>query len=506
MNPPLPPNETERLQTLWSYGILDTPPEVAFERLTSLAAKLFNVSVAIVSLVDADRQWFKACFGGQQYPSDRESSFCAYAILSDEVMVVPDALLDARFVHNEAVTGISHVRSYAGAPLKTPSGHNLGTICVIDNVPRQWSQEQLAILADLADIVVDELELRRTARELRDNEAALKESLLKNSQLAVAMSHLTSGVTISDPNLSRTPIVFANTGFYTMTGYSEDEVIGRDGRFLCGPQTDPAIFDKIESTLAQGRTFSGIVLAYRKDGTPFLNEVIIDPVFDESGQLQSFVSVQNDVTERERAKQVLEHRVNERTLELADSQIEILDRLAHAAEFRDDDTGQHTRRVGRMAALLAQSLGLPEEQVAVIQQAAPLHDVGKIAISDLILLKPGKLTDDEFATMKTHSALGAALLSNGRSEAVQMAERIAGSHHERWDGRGYPNQLSGEDIPLEGRILAVVDVFDALTHERPYKRAWPVAEAVAEIEGQSGKQFDPRVVEAFLKLNHEDLI
>ena len=202
----------------------------------------------------------------------------------------------------------------------------------------------------------------------------------------------------------------------------------------------------------------------------------------------------------------LDERVRERTAQLSESQIEVLNRLARAAEFRDDDTGQHTLRVGQTAALLAQRLGCTEEQVDLIRQAAPLHDVGKIGISDLILLKPGKLTDEEFATMKTHASIGAALLSGGNSELVQIAERIASTHHERWDGRGYPQGISGESIPIEGRILAIADVFDALTHERPYKNAWPVEEAVAEIARQSGSQFDPQVVEAFLALPHDELL
>lgn len=185
---------------------------------------------------------------------------------------------------------------------------------------------------------------------------------------------------------------------------------------------------------------------------------------------------------------------------LEESQAEVLQRLAQAAEFRDDDTGQHTARVGEMAERLARVLGLDEERVALIHRAAPLHDVGKIGISDTILLKPAKLSPEEFSTMKTHAALGAALLQDGRSPLVQTAEVIARSHHERWDGSGYPNGLKGEEIPIEGRIVALCDVFDALTNERPYKKAWPIEDALAEIAGQSGRQFDPRAVQAFLCL------
>ena len=199
--------------------------------------------------------------------------------------------------------------------------------------------------------------------------------------------------------------------------------------------------------------------------------------------------------------QHLEERVRERTRALEESQVEMLERLAQAAEFRDDDTGQHTRRVGELAARVARALGLDEARAELIRRAAPLHDVGKIGIADAILLKPARLTPEEFAVIQGHAAMGARLLREGRSELVQMAEVIAHTHHEKWDGTGYPRGLRGEEIPIEGRILAIVDVFDALTHERPYKKAWPVEQALAEIRAQSGRQFDPRVAEAFLRVH-----
>ena len=197
--------------------------------------------------------------------------------------------------------------------------------------------------------------------------------------------------------------------------------------------------------------------------------------------------------------QMLEAKVLERTQELEAAQIEILERLARAAEFRDDNTGHHTERVGQMAALLAQELGLHEAQVTLIRQAAPLHDVGKIGIPDSVLLKLGKLTDEEFTLVKTHTTIGARILSGSRFGLLKLAEEIAFSHHERWDGSGYEGMV-GEDIPLAGRIVATADVFDALTQKRPYKAAWPVGDAVAEITRQRGRQFDPAIVDAFLRV------
>jgi putative two-component system response regulator len=197
--------------------------------------------------------------------------------------------------------------------------------------------------------------------------------------------------------------------------------------------------------------------------------------------------------------QILEAKVRERTRELEAAQIEIIERLARAAEFRDDNTGQHTERVGQMAALLARQIGLPDPQVSLIRRAAPLHDVGKIGIPDSVLLKLGKLTLEEFELVKTHTTIGARILSGSRFGVLRLAEEIAFSHHERWDGDGYVG-IKQDQIPLAGRIVAVADVFDALTQKRPYKAAWPITEAIAEIERQRTRQFDPEVVDAFLRV------
>ena len=197
----------------------------------------------------------------------------------------------------------------------------------------------------------------------------------------------------------------------------------------------------------------------------------------------------------------LEAKVAERTGELDRAHAETLKLLALAAEYRDDATSKHTERVGVAAAAIATQLGLAEAEVKLLRDAAPLHDVGKLAIPDSILLKPGPLASDEFEVMKTHAALGSGLLAGTRSPVLEMGSVIAGSHHERWDGTGYPSGLARETIPLAGRVVAVADVFDALTHDRPYKHAWSPGRAIAEIERASGSQFDPRVVAAFLELN-----
>jgi GAF domain-containing protein len=192
--------------------------------------------------------------------------------------------------------------------------------------------------------------------------------------------------------------------------------------------------------------------------------------------------------------------------ELDAARREILERLALAAEYRDDGTHEHPARVGHTSMRLAQALGLSDDHAALIGQAAALHDVGKLAIPDAILLKRNRLADHEFERLKTHTTAGAAILAGSRSVLMQPAEQIALTHHERWDGSGYPNGLSGEDIPMTGRVVALADVFDALTHSRPYKAAWSIDAAVSEIRALQGRQFDPAVVSAFMELDPTELV
>jgi putative two-component system response regulator len=193
---------------------------------------------------------------------------------------------------------------------------------------------------------------------------------------------------------------------------------------------------------------------------------------------------------------VLREAVRERTGEF-DTARESLSILAAIADFHDDDTDQHAKRVGIGAALIAQALGLDEVFVTTIRDAAPLHDIGKVGISRRILLKPDKLTPAEWMHMMRHVEIGARILAPSRSPVLRMASEIAGTHHERWDGNGYVAGLVGAEIPLAGRITALADVWDTLTHERPYKPAWDEERAVAEINAQAGAHFDPRIVEAF---------
>jgi HD-GYP domain-containing protein (c-di-GMP phosphodiesterase class II) len=201
-----------------------------------------------------------------------------------------------------------------------------------------------------------------------------------------------------------------------------------------------------------------------------------------------------------RDNELLEQRVRERTADLADAEREIAHRLGVAVEWRDAETGVHIERMGRLCERLAREVGMSIVEADLLRHASALHDVGKVGIPDEILLKPGKLDPVEWTKMKTHTTIGASILSGSKSALVQMAEQIARSHHERWDGSGYPDGLKGDQIPLAARICAVCDVFDALLSPRPYKEAWPLADVMRELAGLRGTHLDPALVDAFLPL------
>jgi len=616
--------EQQRLQALQRYHILDTDPEVAFDRTVALAARLFRVPIALISLVDVQRQWFKACYGFDERQTDRSLSFCIHAVVANELLVVPDATLDARFQDNALVTGHHHIRFYAGAPLRTSDGQVLGTLCLLDTEPRaRLTPDEGATLQDLADSVVSELEIRHSLQE-RTRSEALMSSVVQSSLDAIIVINATGEILDWNPAAELT------------FGWMKTEVIGRLYRDLVIPealrlvhQTELQRYLNEGSMAMMGRRIE--VVGLHHDGTEFPCEVVASPILlatetlftmyirdlrpqkqaedalitsnnllqamvegvpealfvkdlnlryvmingagadhlgrsqakilgltdheifpvvsaeqttrrdrevlnsgeaqkyevedllptgrrrvfqstksvyrNAQGQIAGLIGLAIDMTEEKAlALQIqeqnvtLETRVRERTQQLEESKLEMLNRLARAAEYRDDDTGQHVVRVATMVGRLAQVLGLTVEQIELMERAAPLHDLGKVGIPDRILLKPGRLDAEEVLEMRRHTEIGASILANGRSAVMRMAEEIARTHHERWDGTGYPRGLSGHAIPISGRIVAVADVLDALTSERPYKQAWSTQEALREIREQSGRQFDPAVVNALTQV------
>ena len=217
-------------------------------------------------------------------------------------------------------------------------------------------------------------------------------------------------------------------------------------------------------------------------------------------RIQNLLEIRLSQKQLNQINKILDFKVQQRTSELKDTMFEITHRLSIAAEYRDNETGMHIIRMSKYSVKMAEQIGFNFVQCELLRHAAPMHDIGKIGIPDSILLKPGKLEAAEMEEMKTHTLIGAKILEGNPSELLQTARDIALSHHERWDGKGYPYQIAGDKIPIMGRIISVVDIFDALTSKRPYKEPWSVDEAKDYIRENSGKIFDPDLVTAFFQV------
>jgi len=303
-----------------------------------------------------------------------------------------------------------------------------------------------------------------------------------------------------------------NPAFTRTLGWEREELLTRPLlEFVYPDDRDPTLKAIADQTVAGREIFNFQNRYLHKNGSHRWLEWTSRP----DPKAKVLIAVARDITQRKQLEE-REHRyqcdleqavadrtaeLEQRTAELEEAHSEMLRRLALTAEFRDMGTAEHNDRVARSSALIAAALGLPKEEVELIGQAALLHDVGKVAVPDALLLKPAKLTADEFEQIKQHAAAGASILTQSTSAVLRAAETIARGHHERWDGGGYPSGLVEDENPLPARIVAVADVFDALTHNRPYKEAWPIEQAVEEIRSQRGRQFDPQVVDAFLQLN-----
>ncbi len=238
--------------------------------------------------------------------------------------------------------------------------------------------------------------------------------------------------------------------------------------------------------------------ALQSGATDFLNKPYenMEIIF----RIRNMIEMRTLHMEVKNQNKILESKVQDRTKELRDTQLDIIRRLAQAAEFRDSDTGMHIIRMSQYCQKFGVAMGMSLPECDLLLHASPLHDIGKIGIPDAILLKPGRLTEEEYEIMKTHTVIGAKLLAGSNSPVMKMAQIIAMTHHEKWDGSGYPKQLKGDEIPPEGQIVSICDVFDALTSDRPYKQAWTSDVAVEEIVRMKSKHFSPIIVDRFLEV------
>ena len=506
--------DPKRLAQLAQLALLDTPTEHAFDRMTWLATQVLHVPVALVSLVDHDRQFLKSCIGlPEPWAAARQTplthSICQYVVETGEPLIIPDARTNPLTQDNLAIRDLNVV-AYAGFPLRTPDGYVLGSFCALDREPREWTEQEINILRELAASVITEIDLRaevvareQAEEELRQLNAALDSRVQERTaelqaseeRFRALIQHGSDVITILGADGT---IHYQSPAIKHVLGYEPLELVG-DSAFS---YVHPDDLDALAQTFTQALQRPTLPIAcdfrfHHQDGSWRMLEAIGANLLDHP-TVNGIVTTSRDVTERNEWAAAIQQS-HEQLYEAYDATLE---GWAAFLDLRDRESEGHTRRVTELTVRLARAAGIPDGDIEHIYRGALLHDMGKMGVPDAVLLKPGPLTDEEWVIMRKHPEFAYEILSP--ITFLHPALTIPYAHHEKWDGSGYPRGLRGEDIPLEARLFAVVDVWDALRSDRPYRKAWHTERVLEHIAGLSGTHFDPRAVDLFLTLIGED--
>ncbi len=287
-------------------------------------------------------------------------------------------------------------------------------------------------------------------------------------------------------------IIYANDAFYEISGYTKEELIGKDYSLIRDYRISLSDYiedlNKLDESILEKNIWKGKISNTKKDGSLFHCNITVYPITDKEGKITEYLGIRHDITEAENLHKEFEN-----------TQREIVYKLGEVGETRSKETGSHVKRVAEYSKLLAREYGLSDNDINTLFTASPMHDIGKVGIPDEILNKPGKLTSEEWTVMKTHSELGYEILKSSSREILQAAAIVSYTHHEKWNGSGYPNGLEGNNIHIFGRITALADVFDALGSNRCYKKAWELDKILEFFKNQRGKHFEPKLIDIFME-------
>ena len=342
-------------------------------------------------------------------------------------------------------------------------------------------------IVEFIGIRTDITELERIKEDLEDNlnitDQNFKEAYRTSQeyQKAIDESNILSRADVDGK------ITYVNDRFIEISGFSKEELIGSSHSIVRHPSTTKKTYKNMWETIISGKTWHGQIKNRAKDGSSYYVESTIVPILDENEQVIEYLGIRHDVTDIVKLHQEMEN-----------TQKEIIYKMGEVGESRSKETGNHVKRVAEYSKLLARLAGLGNKNAELLFTASPMHDIGKVAIPDSILKKPGKLTDKEWKIMRTHSKLGYNILKNSPRPILRAAALVSYRHHEKWDGTGYPNGLAGEKIHIFGRITAIADVLDALGSQRVYKKAWDLEKILDYFKEEKGKHFDPSLVDLLL--------
>jgi len=327
----------------------------------------------------------------------------------------------------------------------------------------------------------------KTHIELYLNRKKLEDDLDSNQKLLEQYKKIVDISNIVSKTDKNGLITYANKKFCDVSGYTEEELLGRSHNIIRHPDVTKSFYHDLWKTIYAKNVWQGIIRNQSKDGKSYYVDSFIMPILNRSGEIDEFISVRHDVTEIFELKDEFEM-----------LQKEMILKIAELGESRCQETGQHVERVAKYSYLLALLYGLPQKECEILKEVSPLHDIGKVAIPDGLLLKPGRLCKEEFEIIKLHAQIGGEIFEKSKHAIFQAAAIVAKEHHEKWNGTGYPKGKKGEEIHIFGRIVAIADVYDALIHDRVYKRAWSEEAVLSFFEEQCGEHFDPSLCRIFL--------
>lgn len=476
----------ERLEVVRRTGVLDAGTQESLDRFARLAAELTGAPISLVTLIDADRQYFGGVHGVDLQETPLSASYCKHVIADDIQLDVEDSLRDDVLVDNDATTGMG-LRAYLGSPV-TAGGERLGALCLLDTQPRKWNDQQRRIIHDLSLAVSTDLELRLQLDSIaRMAERDPLTGLGNRRALAVALDRVfASGRRVCLGMFDLNGFKAYNDSFGHPAG---DHLLVRVAdrlRDACGP-TD-------EAFRMGGDEFC--VIADDRERLLAAQQAIEDqgPGFSISACL-GVAEIPDDAADVTAAIGIADQRMYKGKPSRADALgFHVSGVLLRALAARDQGLGGHSDNVSDLARLTAVELGITGEPLRSIELAGRLHDIGKVAISDSILTKPGPLDDQEWEQMRSHTMIGERILAG--TPSVAEAATLVRSSHERFDGAGYPDGLAGEEIPIGARIVFACDAFDAMTSERPYRPPMSASDALEELARNAGTQFDPLVIQA----------
>ncbi len=366
--------------------------------------------------------------------------------------------------------------------------------------------DNFELLREAIDIGIEGYILKSTTQEKFiekilqiTNKMSLMKQSIHNESLLNQYKEAIDRSTIVSKTDTKGNITYVNESFCNVCGYTPEELLGKPHSIVRHPDMPSLAYEQMWDAIKKKQPWHGILKNRKKDGSAYYVKSYINPIIDAKGEVHEFIAIRKDITELETYRQSLEVKLNKSTKEIVETQKEIIYTMGTIGEKRSLETGLHVRRVAHYSYLLAKLCGLSEQEAELIKFASPMHDIGKIGIPDAVLNKPGPLDAQEWEVIKEHPLIGYDMLKHSEREILKAAAIIALQHHERYDGKGYPHGLKGEEIHIYGRISMVVDVYDALGNDRVYKAKWELEQIIEFFKEERGKQFDPVLIDLFLK-------